>query len=164
MNPFDRIKAYIKGKYNYELGFTGALMLLELERLMDEAKQNLDVAAAKIDQSHQPLQTNDPKAAFWFGIGSSGVWVLPVVLAISVISWFYAQQSDFRDIIPVVRKYPNAAQFQFLMQHGTLKRESNGNLNLVLYPASKGDNLQVGLNYRYDTECNCIYVPLFFKP
>ena len=101
MNPFDRIKAYIKGKYNYELGFTGGLMLLEIERLMDEAKQNLDVAAAKINQSHQPLQTNDPRAAFWFGIGRSGVWVLPVVLAISVISWFYAQQSDFRDIIPV---------------------------------------------------------------
>lgn len=162
MNSIEATKEEIKKKYQYDIGSSGALLLLILAKQHTENKQLIEAAAATINKSQKPLQTNNSWVAFCFGLGKNISWGLPLLMTIGLAGWFYSQNEDFKSIRAVVTQYPNADKFKYLMQDGHLESKSDGSLNLVLTSAPNKEEMQAGLHYIYDKECECVYVPLEF--
>lgn len=161
MSIIDDKRAEAKRKFGYDVGLSGAMLLMALDDVGSRQELLMEEAIARIRQGHQPLQTDNPKAAFWFGIGRNLVWSLPLSLAVILTGWFYAQQDNYQDVRKVLETYPNAAEFRFLMQYGALKKSDDGMLNLILTPIPK-DGGMLGKHYVYHEECKCVYVPMHF--
>ncbi|QDK77747.1 hypothetical protein EXU85_03705 [Spirosoma sp. KCTC 42546] len=162
MQVIDDRRAAAQRKYGFDVGKTGALLLLEVDEVGSRYQTLIQQATAGIRESQQPLQTDNPKAAFWYGVGRNGVWTIPIMLTIAIVSWFYSQQQSYQAIKATLDKYPNAAEFQFLMQLGQLERSEDGALNLILRAAPSKGTIEAGKHYVYNSDCKCVKVPLHY--
>lgn len=162
MQVIEDRRAEAKRKYGYDVGQSGALLLIALDEEGTRNRLLIQEAISRINEGNQPMQTENPKAAFWFGIGRSGILVLPMLLAISLIWWSHSQQEDYQVVRSMLEKYPNASEFQYLMKNGQLKKTDDGALNLILTPAPADGSVESGLHYVYNENCKCVYIPLHF--
>ena len=160
MVSFEKTKARIKARYQYDVGDSGALLITVIEEETARHQQAIDVAAARIHQSQQPFQTDNPAAAFWYGFGRMGIWVLPMILLLGIGVWLYSRQKNFEEVERILARYPMAREYENLIKTGLLNKGEDGSLNLMLRPAPKNGDTEAGKHYIYHEECKCVYVPL----
>ncbi len=157
---FEKTKARIKARYQYDVGDSGALLVALLEEESARHQQAIETAAERIRQSQQPFQTDNPVAAFWYGFGRMGIWTIPMILLLGIGVWFYAQREHYQEVERILVKYPMAKEYQILIKNGILNKGEDGSLNLMLTPAPKNGAIEAGKHYVYNQDCHCVYVPL----
>lgn len=113
MQVIDDRRAAAQRKYGFDVGKTGALLLLEVDEVGSRYQTLIEQATAGIGKSQQPLRTDNPKAAFWYGVGRSGVWTLPIMLLIAVVSWFYSQQQNYQAVKATLESTQMLLSFSF---------------------------------------------------
>ena len=153
-------KSRIRAQYGYDAGDSGALLIAVLTEQGEQNRQLLAAATARIDQSQKPFQSDKPWAAFCFGLGRNGIWVLPVLLVLGFGWAIYTDREAYQQTSAVLKAYPEASNFQLLMREGKVDHGPDGEIHLALKAAANGNNPVVGREYVYRSDCRCVHVPL----
>ncbi len=138
------------------------MVLAVLSTHMNGHRQVIEQATEKINASTRAFQTDNPKSAFWYGVGKNGVWAAVGLMVVGMFGLFYSQSMVYQQKEALLAQYPNPQAYRFLMQNGQLVQQATGWTELILTLAPNPDDLIAGKHYRYNKKRHQVSVPLYY--
>lgn len=161
-----KIRHELLQEYGVDMGETGSLIVAVMRSEARQQKATIDKASDRINQTNTSLQTDDPKAAFQFGLGKSWPGALVALVLICVVSFFYSHTAEYEKAEQFMATTQNAQLYAYLMQQGQLvDGQATGlgqGLFLQLSQPKAGETLQAGKHFLKSRNGKIVYVPLHF--
>ncbi|MEZ0483198.1 hypothetical protein [Fibrella aquatica] len=162
----DTARFKLKERYGVDMGDTGTVLVLAHNSELAESKKAIHQATERINQSTTALQTNEPRAAFWFGVGRSSPWCLVCLVAVIATIFFYYKSDKYQqeaDYVKKIHLYTNVMRYGKLVDGEYEKAEdlSNGAYLKLSAPKSTTD-AEAGKHFIRSKNGQVVYVPLSF--
>ncbi len=114
--------------------------------------------ARESNQAKASIHIKGTRQAFWLGFGSIGFPLMAVAI-LGIVAWFAYQ---YRMTVQEKSDY-----IEYLVEHATMQEQAVNDTTSVifikLYPSAGFQNARAGSNYVYNSQDQCVQIPLYFK-
>ncbi len=161
MESYQQVRSRLKLQYGYDIGDSGAMIVLVLERVTAQYLASIDQAVDRIDTSQQSFQTNNKWVGFWYALGRSLPWALVGLLVVLLAAYGYWQHDATRQARADLARYEQVLPYRILVERGRLIQESNGWVSLVVRPIPRRKPWLPGQHYRFVPGSQAVVIPLY---
>lgn len=120
-------------------------------------------ATSEINKNKKSIQTENPKVAAYNNISKYGMILLIVITLGGMLKFGISEVREFKTFYQYVANCPEMVKYRNFSQRGKIIPNPTSELKglyVELHKQKKGEKLQYGINYYYDSPNDRILVPL----